>query len=119
MQGSIAEEVTEVLKELQQLIRCVLKHRDHLCRHHVVHHKERGLQKKTDSMGHPCPGNCLLDLKATPHNNAFRDPSLGTREGRNMASERLEMEEVALALSVESPDATRLPMASVLRGLLS
>lgn len=36
-----------------------------------------------------------------------------------MAPERLEMEEVALALSVESPDATRFPTASVLRGLLS
>lgn len=36
-----------------------------------------------------------------------------------MAPERLEMEEVALALSGESPDATRLPTASVLRGLLS
>lgn len=81
--------------------------------------KNEACRRKQTAMGHPCPGNCLLDLKSTPHNNAFRDPSLGTREGRNMAPERLEMEEVALALSVESPDATRLPTASVLRGLLS
>lgn len=82
VQGSIAEEVTEVLKELQKLIRCILKHCDHLCCYHVVHHKEGGLQKKRGSHGTPMLRNCPLDLKSTPHNNPFRDPSLGIREGR-------------------------------------
>lgn len=49
MQGGITEEVTEILKELQKLIRGILKHSDHLSRHHVVHHKERGLRKKSAS----------------------------------------------------------------------
>lgn len=36
-----------------------------------------------------------------------------------MAPERLETEAVALAPSVESPDATRLPTATMLLGLLN
>ena len=51
MQGSVAEEITEVLKELQKLIWRVLKHGDHLCCYHVVHHKERCLRKKRETQG--------------------------------------------------------------------
>lgn len=46
VQGGVAEEVTEVLEEFQKLIGCVLKHGNHLCCHHVVYHKEGGLQKE-------------------------------------------------------------------------
>lgn len=40
VQGGIPEEVTEVLKQLQQLIGRILKHSDNLCGHHVVHDEE-------------------------------------------------------------------------------
>lgn len=48
VQGGIPEEVTEVLKQLQQLVRCILKHSNDLCGHHVVHHEEGGLGREAE-----------------------------------------------------------------------
>lgn len=48
MQGGIPEEVTEVLKQLQQLIRRVLEHGNDLRGHHVVHDEERGLGREAE-----------------------------------------------------------------------
>lgn len=74
MQGGIAEEVTEVLKELQQLIRCILKHCDHLCCHHVVHHEEGGLRKKRGSHGTPVPRKLPAGLKVHTPQQSIQGP---------------------------------------------
>lgn len=46
VQRSVSEQVTEILKQLQQLVRGVLKDGQHLRRHHVVDNKERRLWEK-------------------------------------------------------------------------
>lgn len=52
VQRSVSEQVAEVLKELQQLVRGVLKDGQHLRGHHVVDDKERRLrEKRTDDDG--------------------------------------------------------------------
>ena len=43
MERGVAEQVAEVLKQLQQLVRGVLEDGQHLGGHHVVHHEERRL----------------------------------------------------------------------------
>lgn len=48
VQRSVSEQVTEILKQLQQLVGGVLKDGQHLCRHHVVHHKEGRLREKEE-----------------------------------------------------------------------
>lgn len=46
VQGSVPEKVTEVLKELQQLVGGVLKDSQNLGGHHVVDDKKRRLREK-------------------------------------------------------------------------
>lgn len=48
VQRSVSEQVTEILKELQQLVRRVLKDSQHLRGHHVVDDKERRLRGEGD-----------------------------------------------------------------------
>lgn len=48
MQGGVPEEVTEVLKQLQQLVGRILEHSNNLCGHHVVHDEERRLGKEAE-----------------------------------------------------------------------
>ena len=43
MERGVAEQVAEVLKQLQQLVRGVLEDGQHLGGHHVAHHEERRL----------------------------------------------------------------------------
>lgn len=45
MQGSISEQVAEILKQLQQLVGGVLEDSQHLRGHHVVHNKEGWLRE--------------------------------------------------------------------------
>lgn len=40
VQRGVSEQVAEVLKQLQKLVRGVLKDGQHLCRHHVVNNEE-------------------------------------------------------------------------------
>lgn len=49
VQGGIPEEVTEVLKQLQQLIGRILKYGNNLCGHHVVHNEERRLEREAEA----------------------------------------------------------------------
>lgn len=49
VQGGVPEEVAEVLEQLQQLVRRVLKHGDDLGAHHVVHDEERGLGREAEA----------------------------------------------------------------------
>jgi len=48
VQGGIPEEVTEVLKQLQQLIGRILEYSNNLCGHHVVHDEERRLGREAE-----------------------------------------------------------------------
>lgn len=50
VERGVPEQVTEVLKQLQQFVRGVLKDCHHLCAHHVVHYKERGLREEQTDM---------------------------------------------------------------------
>lgn len=83
VQGGIAEEVTEVLKELQKLVRRVLEHSDHLCAHHVVHHKEGGLQTRGSQWGGaavPRP------LSTSPELHTTQQPTQGPLPGHKLGS---------------------------------
>ena len=48
VQRGVSEEVTEIFKQLQELVGGVLKDGQHLCRHHVVHNEERRLSDKEE-----------------------------------------------------------------------
>lgn len=50
VQGCIPEEVTEVLKQLQQLIGRILEYGNNFCSHHVVHDEERRLERKAEAV---------------------------------------------------------------------
>lgn len=51
MEGGVSEQVAEVLKELQQLVRGVLEDGQHLRGHHVVDDKEGRLRERTEARG--------------------------------------------------------------------
>lgn len=46
VQSCVSKQVTEILKQLQELVGCVLEDGQHLCGHHVVHHEEWRLREE-------------------------------------------------------------------------
>lgn len=76
VERSVTKQVTEVLKQRQKFVRSVLKDCQHLCRHHVVHHKEWGLREEQTDMKLGIKRICTFTLA---RNHIWNIAALGDR----------------------------------------